>query len=52
MKCNLIAMRFYFGFQKRFFIDRIAFKYFFDVTTDFSPNSILYFCNKLPSSIK
>ena len=41
---NFIAMRFYFGFQKKKnIIDRLVIKFLFDVTTDFILNSIIFF---------
>ena len=40
---NFIAKRFYFGFQKGFIIDRLPIKFFFDISTDFIPNSVRYF---------
>ena len=40
---NFVAMRFYFGFQKIFIIDRLAIKHFFDISTDFIQNSVTFF---------
>ena len=38
--CNFIAMRFYFGFLKKFIIDRFTIKFYFDISTDKSPSSL------------
>ena len=48
--CNFIAMRFYFGSQNIFAIDRLTIKFFFDMSTDVIPNSIKV--NKSLSSFK
>ena len=41
--CNFISMRFYFGFQKNFIVARLAYKFFFNISTELAPNSVTFF---------
>ena len=39
--CNFIIIRFYFGFQKLFIVDRFSIKFFFNISAQLISNNVI-----------